>query len=393
MLKNHENDKIRLLSISGCRIPVVRLLWEQVDWVQFPAARPMKTFMWYFYVLKSLRYLKKNKRFIYFILASLAIGGFFGSLVTKIELKKNLVPINDIQGIHDANVNYKFINPLLAVDIPDQKDFTEFTPFQAKVQALVQQLQNSGKTDAVGFYFRDFNTGHWVGIGENNSFFPASLLKVPLLIAYYKEAESDTKIFSQKLTYDGKTDSNAVQFVKPSQVLQAGQGYTIEDLIHRMIVYSDNNAANLLVLNIDQNSFQEVYSDLGISLPDTSGNFSDFMSAKQYSLFFRVLRNATYLNREYSEKALGLLSQVEYKNGLAAGVPPNIVIAHKFGEYVGQNNGQIEHELHDCGIIYKPSHPYFLCVMTKGKNEPDLEDDIKKISNLVYNEVTSNYKN
>ena len=25
---------------SGCRIPVVRLLWEQVDWVQFPAARP-----------------------------------------------------------------------------------------------------------------------------------------------------------------------------------------------------------------------------------------------------------------------------------------------------------------------------------------------------------------
>ena len=24
---------------TGCRIPVVRLLWEQVDWVQFPAAR------------------------------------------------------------------------------------------------------------------------------------------------------------------------------------------------------------------------------------------------------------------------------------------------------------------------------------------------------------------
>jgi hypothetical protein len=24
----------------GCRIPVVRMLWEHVDWVQFPAARP-----------------------------------------------------------------------------------------------------------------------------------------------------------------------------------------------------------------------------------------------------------------------------------------------------------------------------------------------------------------
>ena len=24
---------------TGCRIPVVRVLWEHVDWVRFPAAR------------------------------------------------------------------------------------------------------------------------------------------------------------------------------------------------------------------------------------------------------------------------------------------------------------------------------------------------------------------
>jgi hypothetical protein len=29
-------------SETGCRIPVVRLLWEQIDWVQFPAPRPRK---------------------------------------------------------------------------------------------------------------------------------------------------------------------------------------------------------------------------------------------------------------------------------------------------------------------------------------------------------------
>ena len=26
---------------TGCSIPVVRLLWEQIDWVRFPAARPL----------------------------------------------------------------------------------------------------------------------------------------------------------------------------------------------------------------------------------------------------------------------------------------------------------------------------------------------------------------
>ena len=43
--KKQGNGKIlgsygNILGVSGCRIPVVRLLWEQVDWVQFPAARP-----------------------------------------------------------------------------------------------------------------------------------------------------------------------------------------------------------------------------------------------------------------------------------------------------------------------------------------------------------------
>lgn len=28
-----------MMPLSGCRIPVVRLLWEQVDRVQFPASR------------------------------------------------------------------------------------------------------------------------------------------------------------------------------------------------------------------------------------------------------------------------------------------------------------------------------------------------------------------
>ena len=35
------NDK-EFVAKTGCSIPVVRLLWEQVDWVRFPAARPKR---------------------------------------------------------------------------------------------------------------------------------------------------------------------------------------------------------------------------------------------------------------------------------------------------------------------------------------------------------------
>lgn len=38
-------DNILKFILPGCRIPVVRMLWEHVDWVRFPAAR-IKNLYW-----------------------------------------------------------------------------------------------------------------------------------------------------------------------------------------------------------------------------------------------------------------------------------------------------------------------------------------------------------
>ena len=44
-------------------------------------------------------------------------------------------------------------------------------------------------------------------------------------------------------------------------------------------------------------------------------------------------------------------------------------------------------ELHDCGIIYYPNHPYFLCVMTKGADFPVLAGVIREVSQTAWEEV------
>ena len=77
-----------------------------------------------------------------------------------------------------------------------------------------------------------------------------------------------------------------------------------------------------------------------------------------------------------------------------AGLPPNTLVAHKFGLHPIQTGSQITGiELHDCGIIYPASNPYILCVMTKGGTQPAaLAAAIKGISDLVYREVISGYK-
>jgi hypothetical protein len=104
--------------------------------------------------------------------------------------------------------------------------------------------------------------------------------------------------------------------------------------------------------------------------------------------FFRVLYNATFLNAEYSNRALETLTHATFSDGLVAGIPKDVKIAHKFGERIERNSkGELIVELHDCGIIYAPQTPYLLCVMTHGDSLETNATIIKEISSLVYDEV------
>src|SRR6185436_16358798 len=147
-----------------------------------------------------------------------------------------------------------------------------------------------------------------------------------------------------------------------------------------------------LYSHIDQNLLVKFFSDFGILLPEGTGQPQDFISPKTYALFFRVLYGSTYLNRFDSEKALEILNKVEYKNALVAGVPSDIDVGHKFGEYGTLIGDQVQsREFHDCGVIYYPNHPYLLCVMTKGKDINHLQSVIKQTSEIVYKETKNLY--
>jgi beta-lactamase class A len=85
-----------------------------------------------------------------------------------------------------------------------------------------------------------------------------------------------------------------------------------------------------------------------------------------------------------------LLSQTRFADGLVGGVPTGIPVAHKFGERTFQQGGVVQHkELHDCGLVYHPKGPFGLCVMTRGIDFADLAQTIRKITRMVYDEVSN----
>lgn len=270
-----------------------------------------------------------------------------------------------------------------------------FSPLRTKIADRIEAWIKQDDADHVSVYFQVLPTGYWFGINEYEDFIPASLLKIHLLITVLKEAEKDPSILSKKITLvdieRAATDlPHAITEPEHKQKTRAGEVYTVDELLFRMISHSDNNAAYNLQYSIPEGSFELTLKHFGITLPESE---YDFITVKQYMMTILALYNSTYLSPDMSQKALGYMSKSGFDSGLAAGVPKGTVIANKFGERRTENNGKYTFQLHDCGIIYHPELPYLLGIMTRGKDQDKLKRLVAEISAIVYAEVALRVRN
>ena len=138
-----------------------------------------------------------------------------------------------------------------------------------------------------------------------------------------------------------------------------------------------------------------VYTDFNLANPDTVNDYT--ITARQYSIFLRILYNATYLDEVDSEKALSLMSQSTFVDGMVAGVPSGVTVAQKYGERIDTDSSDnaAAVELHNCGIVYDQPSPFVLCVMTKAPIQTGVDVEkqsagvIKDITRLVYNYINT----
>lgn len=328
--------------------------------------------------------LKTSDKFFFgavFFIAGAVVGAVAGFFGVSFFGGGDILPPEDL---YESRA-YKFINPLLACNASDEQTTQVFRPLERELTAALGAMTADSDV-TVSLYLKQLKTGHQTALNGSARYAPASLLKIPIMMAFYKVAESSPEILRKTLRYDGAEDLNVGENFKPFDSVQPGKYYTVAELIESMIINSDNNAMMLLRDAIDEKALSEVFTDLGLTVPELGAD-PDFMNVKNYSRFFRVLYHATYLSRASSEKALELLTREKPFRGIVAGVPEGIVVAQKFGErgMVTDAGDVAARELHDCGIVYDPGSPYLLCVMTKGSvNFEKLTDIIQKISGIVY---------
>ncbi len=318
------------------------------------------------------------KKIITFSTLAFLVGFFVSSFSFKIISQDE-----SSKEIHQNRGEYNLISPLLECSDGENFQNKKIITLKENVTKELAEKEREGKIKTGAVYFRDLNNGPWFGINEKEMFTPASLLKVPVLIAYLKEAETDPGVLGEEIKIRRENLSNESN-VPSLMKIKAENNYSIEELLTRMIMYSDNDSFNSLVGNIDFEKIKKVNEDLSLPTPDESTP-EDYISVKEYAGLFRILYNSSYLNNEMSEKALEILSKAKYEKGLSAKIPKEITVAHKYG--IRKTPGSEESQLHDCGIIYDKKNPYLLCVMTKGEDIEKLSETIMGISEIVYEAI------
>ena len=258
----------------------------------------------------------------------------------------------------------------------------ELKPFQDRVNELVESRKESGDAAAVSVYFRDLNSDNWFGIGERDTFSPGSPLKTPLMIAYFKWAESNPLVLRTTLTYTAQEETAKQNM--PMKALVSGKAYTVNDLIYRMITFDDAAAYALLRTSLPAGRLEKVFKDLDVG-------YENPLSLHAIAAFYRVLFNASYLSEEMSEKALRYLFKSTFKEGMTQGLPPNIDIVGTYDERAitdpGSDEEQGQYQVREFGIIYHPNRPFLLGVMVKGNDVTHMKMVVRDITRLVYKEV------
>jgi beta-lactamase class A len=355
----------------GVRIPA----WQHVN--------ILKATPWYCYTVHQN--MPRNRWLIGIIFAFLFFGlGFTADRIFNTPTASRIIRLTEgKKGL---------ITPLLGFEIANVTEFDLLKPLTKALKKEVAKRtgRDSGVT-GISVYYRGLNSGWWTGVNIDEQYYPASLLKVPLMLYYLKAAQNNSALLGQKIVYTKELNAkvgNNDQNLQGVSTLEIGGTYTIKQMITNMITASDNRSTSVLFNRVNAHDLAGIFTDIG--LPDTIEHDTYTISPKEYALFFRFLYNATYLNQPMSEMALELLSQADFKTGLTALLPTSTLVAHKFGNYT--DDAKKEEQLHDCGIVYYEPNPYFICVMTRGKDGEQEMQAIQAVSKIVYDDISSRRK-
>lgn len=234
----------------------------------------------------------------------------------------------------------------------------------AKVKEVTDKLSG-----IYGLHVIRLDDGTRYSLNENEVFKAASLIKLPVMVALYRESEKrnldlDTKYYLKGVD---KVAGAGSLYSKP-----VGYEVTYRDLLRLMGKESDNTAFTIARNLLSDKKITETMQELGMvktSLETNETSLADIGNA------FENLWQGGVLSEDNRDELFLFLTDTLYENWLADGLPDGIQLVHKYGREV--------HVVNDAGIAMTPK-PYVIVILTNGVVEREADTTIPLISQIVF---------
>ena len=266
---------------------------------------------------------------------------------------------------------------------PPPKSYSTLIPAGQQLTWLKDRLSSIRKTYpslSTGLLFVDLETGDYVDFNSDKVYPTASVIKLPILIAFLQDVDA------------GKINLNEI-WTMTNDVIVGGSGefqdlpvntkFTAQNVIDKMITISDNTATNMVIKRMGGIKYvNQRFAQLGLSntrlrdwLPDLDG--TNTTTLKELAQILAMLDRQSVLSRNSQANALDILRRVKNRKLLAAGLGQGATIAHKTG-YIGTMLG-------DAGIIEMPNGKRYIgAVIVESDREDSAWDFVPEVSQTVY---------
>ena len=274
--------------------------------------------------------------------------------------------IRTIQGVNTKNPKMLPIKENQSMEI-----------LKARLVALQQQFP----TIHSSIYVWDYNDGNYVDINADENFSAASIIKLPVLVALFKNIElGQVSIYDEMVL----TDYFRAEGSGSLQYKAENSKYSIDTLARLMITTSDNSATNMLMTKIGgMPAVNRQINDWGLAnihvntwLPDMQG--TNYITARDMGRLLYNIDNPKFLNGSSREKIFSYMSHVKNDRLIPAGLGAGAEFMHKTGD-IGKMLG-------DAGIVYAPNGKKYIVVILANRpyNSVKGKEFIVSASELIY---------
>ena len=210
----------------------------------------------------------------------------------------------------------------------------------------------------VGVAYHDLAAGEELLIHADATFHAASTMKVPVMMEVFREAEEKTLSLDDRIVV--KKEFISIVDGKPFLLLieddsetglyrRLGERLTIRELVQLMITKSSNLATNLLVERVGAARTTDFMKQLGAGsirvlrgVEDNrafGGGMNNTLTARDLMRILERLAERKVVSAKASEEMIAILRAQKFTEGIPAGLPAGVSVAHKTGSF-----GQVYHD-------------------------------------------------